>query len=137
MEIDYHHQGHIVKKEKVENLPIPDVNPNGINSIISISEKGKVTQAMINIELTHSYHGDLTATLTAPSGKSVTLIPFNSLGSTQGLLSASFSTTADTELASLVKEDLNGDWTLNVNDNWEQDTGTLRKWSMEIGYEDD
>lgn len=135
MEVDYQDQGNLVKKEKIENLSIPDSDPNGINSTISISESGKITQAMINIELTHSYHGDITVTLTTPSGKSIILIPFNSLGSNKGLLSKSFSTTSDLYLTPLVSEDLNGDWTLNVNDNWKQDEGVLEKWSLELGFE--
>jgi subtilisin-like proprotein convertase family protein len=34
-----------------------------------------------------------------------------------------------------VGEGLNGDWTLNVTDSWEHDSGTLNKWSLELGYE--
>jgi M6 family metalloprotease-like protein len=135
MEIDYKSQENRLKKEKIETLSIPDTDPKGVNSTIAISETGKVTQATINIELTHSYHGDLTVTLTAPSGRSVTLIPFNSLGSTRGLLSTSFSTTADPDLTALLHENVTGEWTLNVNDNWEQDKGTLKKWSLELEYE--
>jgi len=108
------------------------MDARGINSIISISETGKITQAMIYIELTHSYHGDLAATLTSPSGKSVTLIPFNSLGTNQGILSKSFSTTSDPNLSPLISENLQGDWTLNVTDNWKQDKGSLKKWSVEL-----
>lgn len=62
-------------------------------------------------------------------------MPFNSLGSSRGLLSKSFSTAGDPALLPLVKEDLKGDWVLNVNDNWKQDQGTLKKWSLELGYE--
>jgi M6 family metalloprotease-like protein len=135
MEIEYQKQENLVKKEKIENVAIPDSDPNGVDSTISISETGKITQAVISVELTHSYHGDLTVTLTAPSRKSIILIPFNSLGSRQGLLSESFSSTSDPGIKPLLNEDLNGDWILNVNDNWEQDKGILRKWSMELNFE--
>ena len=130
--IDYQTQLDVVKKEKIENLPIPDINPSGINSILSISEKGNLARASIHLELTHSYHGDLGATLTSPSGKSVTLIAFNSLGTSQGLLSKSFSTTSDPNLSPLINENIHGDWTLNVSDNWKLDKGTLKKWSIEL-----
>jgi M6 family metalloprotease-like protein len=136
IEIDYSHQEKILKKEKIETLAIPDMDTKGINSVISISETGKITQAMIYIELTHSYHGDLAATLISPSGKSVTLISFNSLGTSQGILSKSFSTTSDPNLSPLILENLQGDWTLNVTDNWKQDNGSLKKWAMELGFED-
>jgi len=134
MEIAYNQQENILKKEKIETLSIPDMDPMGVNSVISISETGKIIRAIINIELNHSYHGDIAATLTSPSGKSVTLFPFNSLGTNQGLLSKSFSTTADPDLAPLINENLHGNWTLNVNDNWELDKGSLKKWSMELWF---
>ena len=111
------------------------MDARGIHSIISISETGKITQAMISLELTHSYHGDLAATLTTPSGKSVPLIAFNSLGANQGGLAKSFSTTSDPNLSPLIGEQMQGDWTLNVADNWKQDTGSLKKWSIELGFE--
>ena len=123
----------ILKKEKIESLSIPDMDPRGINSTIFVSESGKLTQATIHLELSHSYQGDLGATLTSPSGKSVTLIPFNSLGTGQGPLSASFSTSS-ASLSPLINESLQGDWTLNVTDNWELDQGTLTKWSMELDF---
>ncbi len=135
IEIAYKHPKKVLKKEKIESLSIPDRNPGGINSVISIPKTGKITQAIVAIEINHSYHGDIAATLTSPSGKSVTLIPFNTLGSRHGLLSKSFSTTIDPALIPLINEDMHGDWTLNVNDNWEQDQGTLNKWSMELGFE--
>jgi len=132
VEIDYQSPEKVIKKKKKENLPIPDINPRGINSVIFIQETGKITQATIHIELIHSYHGDLAATLTAPSGRSTTLIQFNSLGSSQGLLSKSFSTTSHHSLSLLIGENMHGDWTLNVSDNWKLDKGTLKKWSMEL-----
>jgi subtilisin-like proprotein convertase family protein len=135
MEIDYQPRQRVVKKEKIENLPIPDNDPGGVTSIISISKRGKLTQAVIHLELTHTYHGDLGATLTSPSGKSVTLIQFNSLGTNQGLLSKPFSTTTDSNLSPLFNEDLQGDWMLNVNDNSKLDEGLLKKWSMELAFE--
>jgi subtilisin-like proprotein convertase family protein len=134
VEIDYQLQKKILKKEKIETLAIPDMDSKGIHSIISIPETGTLTQAMIYIELNHTYHGDLAATLTPPSGKSVTLISFNSLGTGQGLLSKSFSTTSDPNLLPLINESLQGDWTLNINDSWKQDSGTLKKWSMELSF---
>jgi subtilisin-like proprotein convertase family protein len=135
VEIAYNSQQDVVKAERIENLPIPDNTPGGVNSIISISEAGKLTRAVIHLELTHSYHGDLAAILTAPSGKSISLISFNSRGTAHGLLSTSFSTTADPGLLPLVNENLQGDWILNVTDNWEHDKGTLEKWSVELAYE--
>jgi M6 family metalloprotease-like protein len=137
IELDYTLQEKTLKKEKIDPLAIPDKDATGINSTLSISETGKITQATIYIELTHSYHGDLAVTLTSPSGKSVTLIAFNSLGTNQGLLSKSFSTTSDPKLSSLVSEKMQGDWTLNLADNWKHDTGSLKKWAMELAFEDE
>jgi subtilisin-like proprotein convertase family protein len=133
--VDYQAQKKIVTQEKTEGIAIPDNTPNGVNSTIAVSETGSLTQALVQIELTHSYHGDLAVTLTAPSGKSAPLVRFNTLGSAGGLLSPSFSTPTDPGLTALVGESLKGDWTLNVSDNWEHDSGFLNKWSLELGYE--
>lgn len=56
----------ILKKEKIENRTIPDLDIKGINCILSLAETGKVTQAKVFLELDHSYQGDLTITLTPP-----------------------------------------------------------------------
>jgi subtilisin-like proprotein convertase family protein len=68
----------------------------------------------------------------APSGRSATLIEFNTLGSTSGTLWRDFSDRNLAALKALLGEPATGDWTLTVSDNWVRDEGTLNRWALQL-----
>ncbi len=57
------------------NLAIPDLNPTGVSSTINVATSGTISQLnCVTVNLTHTFTGDLTATLThVSSGTSVQL----------------------------------------------------------------
>ncbi|WDP90735.1 MAG: M6 family metalloprotease domain-containing protein [Desulfobacter sp.] len=122
----------IIKKEKTEDLPIPDKNPAGIRSVLSVTESGALKNIRVWCELTHTYHGDLSVTLISPAGHSAILVPFNSLGSGRGILQKEFTLASQPSLATLLEDDIKGNWTLHISDNWKADTGALKKWGVEL-----
>jgi subtilisin-like proprotein convertase family protein len=46
------------------NIPVPDNNPAGVSSVITISETGTVLDAIVSFEMGHTWIGDLIATVT-------------------------------------------------------------------------
>ncbi|MBU1171766.1 MAG: M6 family metalloprotease domain-containing protein [Proteobacteria bacterium] len=132
IEVDYIKKISNFSEDKVVNRAIPDNDPQGIMDSITLTQGGSVKRLTVSIDITHSYHGDLMIRLVSPSGKSATLVDFNTLGSASGPLARDYSDTALADLKAMIGEPVTGDWTLHVSDNWLRDTGTLNRWSLSL-----
>lgn len=132
LDVDYSQKASTISQEKVVNLAIPDNDPNGITDRLTLTGGGWVKKLTVSIDITHSYHGDLMVQLIAPSGKSATLVEFNTLGSASGTLARDFSDGALPALNGLIGEPVTGDWSLQVSDRWMRDTGTLNRWALNV-----
>jgi hypothetical protein len=102
---------------------VPDNDPAGASSTISVSDAGTVTGVAITTDVTHTYRGDLRVTLTH-GGTSQVL--FDRSGGSADDLKQDFTTGAFDGGA------LTGDWTLKVEDTAAQDTGTFNSWKLEV-----
>ncbi|MGQ0507261.1 MAG: proprotein convertase P-domain-containing protein, partial [Myxococcaceae bacterium] len=106
-------------------LAIPDANTTGVTSSLNFASAVTVAQALVSVEITHSYIGDLQVVLTCPGGNSVTLHDHQGGGADN--LSATYPVTAcDGQSAQ-------GVWKLKVVDTVRQDMGTLTGWKVRIG----
>lgn len=115
--------GSIHNYQNTSLQPIPDNNPAGIVSTISVSDPGSVKSVSVSVDITHTYRGDLlvrlvhggaTATLSANDGGGAHDIK-------QTFTPGEFANSA-----------LGGDWKLEVVDTAAQDVGTLNQWSLQI-----
>ncbi len=109
------------------NLPIPDVNTAGLTDTITIPATGsnfEVEHVEVDINVTHSWRGDLQVKLTSPSGV-VSTLPFrpNDAGDN---LNLKFSSVRHWG------ESATGDWKLTVSDMRFQNTGTWDNWTLRI-----
>ncbi len=102
----------------------------------------------VDINITHTWVQDMTLTLISPQGTAVALIQENC--SSEDNINATFDDNGGTivcsttppaiagrvkpvELLSLFNgENPNGTWTLEVNDPWNGDGGTLNTWSIKV-----
>ena len=115
-------------------LAIPDNDPTGITSIITVpvAEAGQIAGVTVDLDITHTWRGDLLVTLTSPGGTTVTL--HNRSGSSADDILGNYPTTLTVEgpgdLTDFLGEDNGGDWTLTVSDNVGSDTGTLNAWGL-------
>jgi len=112
------------------NLAIPDNQPAGVSSKISITKSGTVTAIKVSVNITHTYIGDLRVTLTSPSGKLETL--HAQLGGSADNLVATYDSASPGVLAAMLGQPMKGDWVLNVSDRARQDLGRLRNWKIEL-----
>ena len=108
-------------------LAIRDNDPSGITSTLSIAESFIITSTTAEVDITHSYRGDLKIDLTSPSGSRTTL--FNQTGGDADNLNSSFRKTI------FNGENAIGDWTLNVADLAGQDIGALNSWTLSFSIE--
>jgi len=110
-------------------LDIPDNNPTGVSSTISIDRQGLAQGVKVGVDITHTYIGDLRAELTSPSGKKAVL--HNRTGEEDDNLITTYDSSSPV-LAGMLGQDMKGDWTLKVIDLAGRDVGKLNKWSLEL-----
>lgn len=124
--------GNIANGEVAPNLEIPDSNAQGVSSRIAIGAAGKAKDLTVNVEIAHSYIGDLHVELIAPSGQSVTL--HDRTGGSKTDLRRTFDKDSLPNLETLVGEPIQGEWMLRVKDLASLDKGKLEKWSLTVPF---
>ncbi len=107
------------------NLSIPDNNKQGIVSSIAVTSKPQGRKVFVNLNVTHTYIGDLSITLTASSGKVVTL--HSRAGGSSDNINKSYEVTSSLGLVDSV-----GSYKLAVQDLASRDVGSLVSWSIEF-----
>lgn len=105
-------------------VDIPDNDDTGITSIINIADDLTVFASDIYVNISHTWIGDLTVTLTSPSGTTAAL--HSTSGGSEDNIDTTFSSSAfNGEVAT-------GDWILSVTDSAPGDSGTLNNWALTI-----
>ena len=104
--------------------PIPDRSV--ITSAITVSGRtGKApTTSKASVNITHPTRGNLKVTLVAPDGSNYVLKTASRTDTADNVV--------DTYTVNLSKENLNGTWTLRVQDTIRKDSGTLNNWSLQF-----
>jgi len=116
-----------------ESQAIPDNDAQGIRSELQIAESGAIASLEINIDITHTYIGDLQVRLRSPQGTAILL--HNRSGGSADNIIRSYATADTPALAALSGESFQGTWTLEVNDSVGFDTGKLNRWGVRIERE--
>jgi subtilisin-like proprotein convertase family protein len=111
------------------------INDNAtITDVINLGQAGSVSAVEVYSNITHTWQGDLTLTLTSPAGTSVIL--HDRTGSSAdniiGWYPAELVPAGDLDL--FVGEEMMGDWTLTVSDGAGGDTGVLNEWCLKITF---
>lgn len=104
-------------------LEIPDNNSTGITSTINVDLEGVLTNVVINVDITHTYQGDLKLVLKKDGASHV--LHSNSGGSADDIKRGF-------DVPALKGKAAAGDWTLTITDNAGSDVGTLNKWSLDL-----
>jgi len=115
--------GDVITKNATPNAAIRD-NAT-ITSAINIADEGSLEDLKVNVNIGHTYRGDLVVKLVSPSGKEAVLT--NKAGG-----SADNFVLTDKSLTEFAGESIKGDWKLVVQDTATQDTGTLNSWGLSI-----
>ena len=133
------------------NSTVQAIGPNGgtvTTSVVNFSNDFVVDDVNVTIDITHTWDGDLTITLTSPDNVTVELA--NQIGSSGDNYSGTvFDDEAGTAIGagsppyagtfqpsgSLADFDglqTMGDWTLSITDNANGDAGTLNNWDLQL-----
>jgi len=117
----------ITAEEAVE-APIPDNDPAGITSALTMAAAGPILHLDVTVDISHTWVGDLVVTLVSPAAREIVL--HNRAGGSRHDLKKIYSSKDGGELAPLINIDPAGVWRLRVVDLAGQDSGILHRWSM-------
>lgn len=132
LEIELDGAGNQVERHEVEpNLAILDNDPTGVSSSLAFSNQGTTRQVKLAVEIEHTFIGDLRVELFSPTGRRATLHSQTG-GGDDNLTLALDSNSPSSPLLPLVGQAVQGNWVLRVTDLVGQDTGKLKKWSLEL-----
>ncbi|MCW1717749.1 S8 family serine peptidase [Pseudoalteromonas sp. A3] len=106
------------------SVDIPDNSPVGAVSVINVPDDLTVFGTIADVDITHTYSGDLVVKLVSAQGTQVTL-QSNVGGSSDDIVRSFTSESFNGEVAT-------GDWTLHVEDTAAADTGTINTWSLTL-----
>jgi subtilisin-like proprotein convertase family protein len=117
---------------------IPDGDLQGIQSSIIIAHSEaliKASDLKIEIDINHSFRGDLQVTLISPQGTRVLL--HNNSGNNEDNLIGTYPLTLTPvePFTKLEQEPLDGEWKLEVIDSARMDNGILKSWSIHANFE--
>jgi len=120
----------VVHESLAPDLSIPDDTPRGVDSIMRVSQTGIVGSVTVDVNIAHTYIGDLRVVLTAPDNTQVEL--HNRAGASTNDLVKSYDVLTTPNLARLKGKSIRGNWKLTVSDHAGIDTGKLRRWDLTI-----
>lgn len=118
-----------VEEETAPGRSIPDSDPAGISSAISVSATGSARKIAVGVDISHTFIGDLRVELTSPGGQTAVLHDKTG-GNAQNLITT-FDSSAGA-LAALLNQPITGVWRLTVRDLAAGDVGKLNRWTLQI-----
>jgi len=114
----------------VAGIAIPDNLPAGVSRNLACAATGTIAEIVVDVDITHTYIGDLKVALLAPSGARVLL--HDGAGGSADNLIRSWNSSGTAELSGLLGAPAAGTWTLQVSDHAAVDTGKLNRWGIRL-----
>jgi M6 family metalloprotease-like protein len=132
IEIEVDGTANQVERHEVEpNLDILDNNPTGVSSALAFSNQGTTKQVKVSVQIEHTFIGDLRIELFSPSGRRA-ILHGQTGGGADNLNLVLDSNAPSSPLLPVVGQPVQGNWILRVVDTVAQDSGKLKKWSLEL-----
>jgi subtilisin-like proprotein convertase family protein len=113
------------------NLPLPDLQT--VEATLDVGESTRVDQLSVQLELLHTYIGDLVITLRPPPSSGLPDVVLHQRAGGAGKnLKRVYDATSTPALSSYRDKVLAGRWTLRVSDQAQLDSGTLVRFGLEL-----
>ncbi len=113
-------------------LAIPDNNTSGVWNTITVSGTGATVTSnlSIDINITHTYIGDLFVRLLSPGGTQVILHYYTGGSSDNIVGNYPITLTPAQSLSAMIGDPLDGNWTMIISDNASGDAGMFNSWGI-------
>jgi serine protease AprX len=122
--------GDIVEAEASPKLAIPDNVPQGVTSTLRIDRPGKVVGIRVQVDIRHTFIGDLRIWLTPPNQQQISLHTRSGGGTDD--LHRTYDVSTTPALADALGSAAAGDWRLTVADQAALDIGVLDHWKLSL-----
>lgn len=111
-------------------VTIPDNSSVGIERSLVVANTGQLDSISVEIDITHTYIGDLLLELIAPDNTKMLL--HNRTGGLADNIIKTYTMANTSTLQSLRGHEIKGDWKLKVSDHAEADQGKLNRWALRM-----
>jgi subtilisin-like proprotein convertase family protein len=110
-----------------DSVAIPDNDPSGATSTISVADRGVIKGMTLDLDIEHTYRGDLVVELRHDG---TTVLVYNGQNASP---TWEDDVTLDGDLVTGFEGlNINGDWELVVSDNAGVDTGSITGWALDF-----
>lgn len=116
--------------EESPGVIIPDNARGGIERVLTVSDTGQLDSIVIELDITHTYIGDLVVELISPDNTSILL--HNRSGGSANNIIKTYTMMNTTNLQNLRGDSITGDWRLHVSDHAGLDQGKLSRWALQL-----
>jgi subtilisin family serine protease len=121
----------LISVSATKNVPISDLATAKLT--VKVAETTVVQSLKVTVDIEHTYIGDLVVSLLPPAALAVpAMVLHNRTGGGTDNLRQSYDSGNAPALAALVGKSPMGTWTLSVRDAAAQDTGRIRKLTLEM-----
>jgi extracellular elastinolytic metalloproteinase len=110
-------------------LAVPDDDAEGVSAELDLAGAGTISHLVVEIDLTHTWIGDLDVRLFGPSGASAVLHD-NEGDDADNLIQTFDSDDEGSPLGAFLGLPVTGTWRLHVADNARRDVGKLNRWAI-------
>lgn len=118
-------------------IPIPDADPRGIVSTVTVDDPRNIEQLFVTVDVHHPIVADIEIVLTAPDGTTAILQNASLSRSPAGVVTFGRDAQPAQSLDVFRGRPARGTWTLTVRDVSPDNTGTLASWSLVIRFAGD
>ncbi len=125
--------GQVTTSTTVEDTPgviIPDNTEGGIERSLTVAGTGLLQSIEAEVDISHTFIGDLVIELISPNGTSVLL--HNRTGGLADNIIRTYTAGNTLGLRALQGETIGGAWKLRVWDHASQDQGKLNRWALKL-----
>lgn len=121
--------------ERSPGLSIPDADPAGVADAVEVTALGLVKDLSVEVDISHTYRGDLRVILIPPDGTEILL--HDRQGGSSNHLRATYTPAVAPGLARWLERPRSGPgvWTLRVIDLASWDVGRLERWRLKLDLE--
>jgi extracellular elastinolytic metalloproteinase len=130
LEVEVGERRPTVRVAATPGVAIPDDDTAGVSVALVVEGSGTVSDLVLEMDITHTFIGDLIVALRGPTGKRVTV--HRRRGGGADSLIATYRSAPGQPLAPFVGLDAAGTWTLNVSDREGRDLGKVNRWSLTL-----
>ena len=116
--------------ESAPGRVIPDQDPTGITDLIAVTGLGTVREIAVEVDITHTFIGDLRVSVSNPQNHEVVLHAQE--GRSADDIQHTYTVGEQAALRDFIGQPADGDWVLSVSDNAWRDVGKLNRWGLTL-----